>query len=151
MLLREWSAHKNSNLEYSNGTTWEHRLQQGIQLIERLAQDDRIRIRQPRVNLQVKFTRPLPKGNTFVAYVDAIGHLDSTRCRLEWKTTSSLYPEAPQGPLLLDPQLVCYSWITGISDVAQIVFVRKIVEFCTAPGRRSRWEKEENLAGSSVR
>jgi hypothetical protein len=27
--------------------------------------------------------------------------------------------------LALDPQLVCYSWITGISDVAQVVFVRK--------------------------
>jgi hypothetical protein len=31
---------------------------------------------------------------------------------------------------MLDPQLVCYSWITGIADVAQIVFVRKrMVEF----------------------
>ena len=27
--------------------------------------------------------------------------------------------------LALDPQLVCYSWITGISEVAQVVFVRK--------------------------
>jgi hypothetical protein len=26
---------------------------------------------------------------------------------------------------MLDPQLVCYSWITGIVDVAQVVFVRK--------------------------
>jgi hypothetical protein len=26
---------------------------------------------------------------------------------------------------MLDPQLICYSWITGISDVAQVVFVRK--------------------------
>ena len=26
---------------------------------------------------------------------------------------------------MLDPQLVCYSWITGIPDVAQVVFVRK--------------------------
>ena len=26
---------------------------------------------------------------------------------------------------MLDPQLICYSWITGIADVAQIVFVRK--------------------------
>ena len=26
---------------------------------------------------------------------------------------------------MLDPQLVCYSWITGISDVSQVVFVRK--------------------------
>src|SRR6266481_5727683 len=44
---------------------------------------------------------------------------------LQWKTTSSRYPEEPQGLLMLDPQLVCYSWITGISDVAQVVFVRK--------------------------
>ena len=27
--------------------------------------------------------------------------------------------------LALDPQLVCYSWMTGINEVAQIVFVRK--------------------------
>ena len=27
--------------------------------------------------------------------------------------------------LALDPQLVCYSWVTGIKDVAQVVFVRK--------------------------
>ena len=26
---------------------------------------------------------------------------------------------------MLDPQLVCYSWITGIAEVAQVVFVRK--------------------------
>src|SRR5207253_1456226 len=29
------------------------------------------------------------------------------------------------GLLALDPQLICYSWITGISDVAQVVFIRK--------------------------
>ncbi|HEU0046319.1 MAG TPA: hypothetical protein VFQ43_01785, partial [Nitrososphaera sp.] len=46
-------------------------------------------------------------------------------CLLEWKTTSSLYPEEPEGLLALDPQLVCYSWITGIAEVAQVVFVRK--------------------------
>jgi hypothetical protein len=44
---------------------------------------------------------------------------------LEWKTTSSRYPEEPAGLLALDPQLVCYSWMTGISEVAQVVFVRK--------------------------
>jgi len=27
--------------------------------------------------------------------------------------------------LALDPQLVCYSWVTGIANVAQVVFVRK--------------------------
>ena len=43
----------------------------------------------------------------------------------EWKTSSSRYPEEPTGLLALDPQLACYSWMTGIADVAQIVFVRK--------------------------
>ena len=31
----------------------------------------------------------------------------------------------PAGLLALDPQLVCYSWVIGMADVAQIVFVRK--------------------------
>ena len=44
---------------------------------------------------------------------------------LEWKTTSARYPEEPDGLLQLDPQLVCYSWITGIAEVAEVVFVRK--------------------------
>ena len=53
------------------------------------------------------------------------GNLDNRGCLLEWKTSSCRYPEQPEGLLALDPQLVCYSWITGISDVAQVVFVRK--------------------------
>jgi hypothetical protein len=35
------------------------------------------------------------------------------------------YAEQPQGLLALDPQLICYSWMAGISDVALVVFVRK--------------------------
>jgi PD-(D/E)XK nuclease superfamily len=125
VLLREWAIHRNTKLEYSCGATWDSMLHQGIQLLERFAQDDRVRISQPRKNVQVKFTRQLPSGNGFVAHVDAIGHLDDRPCLLEWKTTSSRYPEEPVGLLMLDPQLVCYSWITGISEVAQVVFVRK--------------------------
>ena len=100
-------------------------LQSGVQLLDRFAQDDRVRIRQPRRNSQVKFTKPLAGQNDFVAYVDAVGDLDGTRCLLEWKTTASRYPEEPAGLLALDPQLVCYSWVTGIAEVAQVVFVRK--------------------------
>jgi hypothetical protein len=44
---------------------------------------------------------------------------------LEWKTASARYPEEPSGIAALDPQLVCYSWMTGINAVAQVVFVRK--------------------------
>jgi hypothetical protein len=100
-------------------------LQSGIQLLERFAQDDRVCIPKPRRNLQIKFTKALPGQNDFVAYVDAIGQLDGIPCILEWKTTSSRYPEEPDGLLALDPQLACYSWVTGIADVAQVVFVRK--------------------------
>jgi hypothetical protein len=125
VLFREWQACQKPELQYSNRDTWDRMLQQGIQLLDRFCQDARICIRQPRRNLQVKFTRPVSKKNDFVAYVDAIGHLDGTRCLLEWKTTSARYPEEPQGLLALDPQLVCYSWMTDISEVAQIVFVRK--------------------------
>jgi len=60
-----------------------------------------------------------------VSYVDAIGELDGLRCIMDWKTTTSRYPEEPAGLLSLDPQLVCYSWVTGLSEVALAVFVRK--------------------------
>jgi len=124
-LFKEWGAYRDAPFEYKKGDTWDRMLQQGIQLLERFCQDDRIRIRQPRRNLQIKFTRRVSGKNDFVAYVDAIGKLDGTRCLLEWKTTSSRCPEEPPGLLALDPQLVCYSWMTGIPEVAQIVFVRK--------------------------
>jgi len=124
-LCREWATHKAHPLHYSERDSWDSMLQQGIQLLERFCQEDRVRVRQPRKNLQIKFVRPIGNGNEFVAYVDAIGQLDGTGCLLEWKTTSSRYAEQPEGLLGLDPQLLCYSWITGISEVAQVVFVRK--------------------------
>ena len=154
VLFGEWALHKSSPLEYSNGTTWDRMLQQGIQLLERFAQDDRVRVPQPRKNLQIKFTQSLHRGNDFVAYVDAIGRLDGVRCLLEWKTTSSRYPEEPAGLLMLDPQLVCYSWITGVSKVAQVVFVRKrLVEiqyFRTTITEEQRQEFGQ-LVGDTVR
>jgi hypothetical protein len=125
MLFQEWSAFRDADVEYGKSDGWDQMLQQGFQLLDRFAQDDRIRVPKPRQNQQIKFTRRLSAQNEFVAYIDAIGRLDGNRCLLEWKTTSSRYPEEPEGLLALDPQLVCYTWITGISEVAQVVFVRK--------------------------
>ena len=124
-LFAEWSACQGQGLHYSNRDSWDRMLREGIMLLTRFCQDGRIQIRQPRRNLQVKFTQQVADKNDFVAYIDAIGSLDGTRCLLEWKTSSSRYPEEPEGLLSLDPQLVCYSWMTGIADVAQVVFVRK--------------------------
>ena len=54
VLFKEWGAYRDTWLEYSNGDTWDHLTKQGIQLLEKLARDDRLRIRRPRQNLQVK-------------------------------------------------------------------------------------------------
>jgi hypothetical protein len=125
VLFDEWSACQNQNLRYSGSDSWDRMLRQGIVLLTRFCQENRVQVSQARRNLQIKVTRRIGESNDFVAYIDAIGKLDGTRCLLEWKTSSSRYPEEPDGLLSLDPQLVCYSWITGISEVAQIVFVRK--------------------------
>jgi hypothetical protein len=100
-------------------------LEQGLLLLEKFASEMRISIPQPRTNLQVKLFKNLCGKNNFVGYIDAIGYLDGIRRLIEWKTASSRYPDQPEGLLALDPQLVCYSWISGISDVAMVVFVRK--------------------------
>src|SRR5207247_9877946 len=106
VLFQEWKPCQDQKLEYPHGDTWDRILEQGIQLLDRFCQEDRVRIRQPRRNLQIKFVRRLSSQNEFVAYVDAMGWLDNQRCLLEWKTTSSRYPEEPDGLLALDPQLV---------------------------------------------
>jgi len=124
-LFREWEAYRQAEFEYKRGETWDRLLHQGVHLLERFAQDNRIRISRPNENLQIKLVRELPNANQFIAYIDAVGELDGVRCVMDWKTTSSRYPEEPAGLLSLDPQLICYSWITGISEVAFVVFVRK--------------------------
>jgi hypothetical protein len=112
-------------LDYRNGESWDRLIHQGVHLLDRFVQSNRVRIRAPQRDLQVKMTRHLPGGHEFVAYLDAIGELDGQRCVIDWKTTTSRYPEDPDGLLTLDPQLICYSWITGIAQVALVVFVRK--------------------------
>jgi hypothetical protein len=54
VLHREWSTHRESGLHYSERDSWGRMLQSGVQLLDRFAQDDRVRIRQPRHNVQVQ-------------------------------------------------------------------------------------------------
>ena len=60
-------------------------LQQGIKLLELFAQQDRVEIRYPKRNLQIKVSRPLSATSQFVAYIDALGYVDGTRCVIDWK------------------------------------------------------------------
>src|SRR5579864_2328007 len=69
-LFNEWAKYQETQLEYSHGDSWERMFRQGVQLLERLAQDDRIEICCSGQSLQVKLLRSLSKGNDFVAYID---------------------------------------------------------------------------------
>src|SRR6516164_10639582 len=90
VLFREWSACKDQDLIFSGQDTWDHMLEQGMSLLIRFCQDDRIRVPYARRNLQIKFNRTVGKS-AFVAYIDGIGKLDSKPCLLEWKTSRSRY------------------------------------------------------------
>ena len=99
------------------------------------------------------FTRSLNSGASFVGFVDAIGELDGETCVLEWKTASARYPEEPVGIAALDPQLLCYSWMTGIDTVAQVVFVRKSaveVQYLRATITEEQRQEFETLVEDTV-
>src|ERR1700681_4359370 len=81
VLFAEWSGCQSQALPYSNRDSWDRMLRQGITLLTRFCQDNRVQVFQPRRNLQVKFMRPVAGSNDFVAYVDAIGKLDDKRRR----------------------------------------------------------------------
>jgi hypothetical protein len=125
VFLREWTAFKEAPLEFTRGERWETVLQQGFVLLDRLAQDDRVVIRRPKRHLQVRVSKQLSGCRQFVAYIDAVGWVDGTRAIIDWKTSTCRFPAEPDGVAALDPQLVCYSWITGEPEVALVVFVRK--------------------------
>jgi len=124
-LFEAWRAYKEASFVYKNGESWDRLLHQGIHILQRFVQDNRVRVRRPKQNLQVKVVRSLPNGHQFIAYLDAIGTLDGTPCILDWKTTTSRYPDGPHDVLSLDFQLISYSWARGIADVAIVAFVRK--------------------------
>jgi hypothetical protein len=64
VLFDEWSACQSQPMHYSNRDSWDRMLRQGITLLTRFCQDDRVRVCQPRRNLQVKFTRQLLVATT---------------------------------------------------------------------------------------
>jgi len=125
VLFDEWSACQDQDLHYSNGQSWDGMLRQGIMLLTRFCQDNRIQVHQPRRNLQIKFTRSLGERNDFVAYID--GHRKTGRHALPARVEDQFVADIRKSPRTIgsDPQLVCYSWVTGIAEVAQVVFVRK--------------------------
>jgi len=99
-------------------------LYQGFQLLDRFAQEGRIRIARPRRNQQIKFSQAIGSNNDFIAMWM---HRAAGRNRLSAGVENHIQSLSGRmdGLLALDPQLVCYSWMTGIAEVAEIAFVRK--------------------------
>jgi hypothetical protein len=152
-LFKEWGAFRDTPFEYKKGESWDRLVHQGVHLLEMFAREDRVQILRPEQDLQVKMIRSLPGGNEFVAYIDALGSLDGTKCLIDWKTTASRYPEEPEGLLTLDPQMICYSWISGIRDVALVVFVRKSVpeiQYLKASITEEQWRDYGRLVEATV-
>ena len=98
VLFKEWGAFRDAPFEYRKGDSWDRLVHQGVHLLEKFVREDRIRVQHPQENLQIKMVRSLPGDNEFVAYIDALGYLDGTRCLIDWKTTTSRYPRRARRP-----------------------------------------------------
>ena len=149
----EWNGFRDVPLIYAENENWDKLYRQGIQLLEKFARENRVSVSAPEVNLQIRAVRKLTNGNEFVSFIDALGQLDGVDCVIDWKTTTRAYPEKPEGLLSLDPQLVCYSWMTGIRDVAFVVFVRKKtphIQYLRTSIADRRWRDYEELVERSI-
>ena len=154
VLYKEWAASREAALVFGKNDSWDKLLQQGVHLLHLFAQEDRIRIPEPEKNLQLKIFKTLSTGSEFVSYIDAVGELDGKPYLIDWKTTTSRYPEEPGDLWSLDPQLICYSWMCGIRDVAMIVFVRKRlpeIQYLKATISEDQQKEYGKLVDSTVR
>jgi len=150
----QWSNFKTAPLEYGNGDNWERMLEQGGELLRRFRSDQRVRIEDPRRDLEVRLHRLLgTNGRDFMGYIDALGWVDDIQCVIEWKTSTTSYPEATPRVLELDPQLLCYSWMTQKQDVCLVNFVRKRepeIQYLHARIRKRQWKAFDRTLGRLV-
>ena len=67
--FQEWRKHQHGSLTYAKNDSWDRLYHQGIHLLERFGQNDRVQIPRSKQNLQVKLPRSLPCGGDFVSYI----------------------------------------------------------------------------------
>lgn len=60
-LFKEWGAFRDAPFEYRKGDSWDRLVHQGVHLLQKFAQDDRVHVLRPQENLQVKLLRTLPE------------------------------------------------------------------------------------------
>ena len=60
-LFKEWGVYRDTPFEYKKGESWDRLVHQGVHLLQKFAQDDRVRILRPLKNMQVKLSQTLPR------------------------------------------------------------------------------------------
>ena len=125
-LYQEWGAYQNQPLHYGQRDSWDRMLHQGIQLLERLlpGRSGQSCPASPQSADQVHAARSQDRM-TLSPMLTLSGDSMATAACSSGKPVPAATRNSQKGCLALDPQLICYSWITGIPEVAQIVFVRK--------------------------
>src|SRR5260221_6746047 len=63
VLFKEWGTYREASFEYKKGETWDRLVHQGVHLLQRFAQDNRVCVHNPRKDLQIKFFRRLTEGS----------------------------------------------------------------------------------------
>src|SRR6266481_5213772 len=94
-LFNEWEAYRDTPFEFKKGETWDRFVHQGVHLLQRFAQDGRVRIHNPRKDLQIKFLQTTTAGREFVAHLDAIGEIDGVRCLIRLENHDQSLPRRP--------------------------------------------------------
>jgi len=64
---QEWRKYQDASLAYPKNDSWDRPYHQGIHLLERFTQDDRVRVARPKENLQVEVARSLQSGSQFLS------------------------------------------------------------------------------------
>ena len=96
VLFKEWGAYRDVPFEYKKGDSWDRLVHQGVHLLQKFAQDDRVRIHRPKKNLQVKMLRSLPGNNEFVSYIDALGEIDAHPASSIGRPPRAVIPKSPR-------------------------------------------------------
>ena len=129
-----WSAQQNVELKYTaTEGDWFALKNSGLEMLR--LYDLRLPlfpIDPADVKFQIKYWKELFPGDTnlsgieFVAYIDMVTRSRATLgdpMIVDIKTSSKLFDSTP-GMISLDQQLKSYAWVTGVSDVAFLNFVK---------------------------
>ena len=104
-LFKEWEAYqRGAGWSIAKGDNWERVLRQGLQLLERLAQDNRIRIRQPQAKLQKKLLA-VTSGRQRVRGLCRCHRVSGWHASVCWngRPPRLAIRKQPEGLLALDP------------------------------------------------